>query len=533
MRRLTLAALSAALILTACSDRESPTEPTIPQPEEHLGGTCQVERFPLIQIVPLIRDVFPVGRLRLEALARAGAIKLFWDTCHPEAARRVAVSFIQWMNGNVDANRLPGATPEEVQALTLAILDGVGVSVDAPTSAGDIGVGIYDGEEAVFTTASKVALTEIEADAFVDGEPRLIVVQRLDDASNPLNFDGDQFEPFFDYDATKLTGPPSNAHKILADGKKALIAFCMLPEVGFTYPEKPSARIGHNPVEGADGFPFEILDGEDYVDLFPNEGDPEYDHLTAIREALECENLNPTLSFTGFNQTIPGFAGEAWRSTGKLARAIFLPQPLFATAVGFGGPIGGKTTSLSPFGVVEVAPISFGSDPTWSGSQKVCLNLSNPANCPAGATLYMYDGGGWGADLSTIPGAFWIWSAGVTSTTSPAYPAEFSFSKSFNLSGLPLTGNISVAADDFAQVVVNDVVVGTIGSTTNPESAGSAQNLLTPFDLGPFLHAGTNTITVRGANGNFGCGPESNEYNCNPAGVVFGGWLGRAPVIIE
>jgi hypothetical protein len=179
----------------------------------------------------------------------------------------------------------------------------------------------------------------------------------------------------------------------------------------------------------------------------------------------------------------------------------------------------------------------FASDSTWevfdadpSGgpvnslgfAQEVCPNASSP-HCPSGATLYGYDGSSWPADLSSIPGAAWIWAPGISGETSPAYPAEYFFSKEFHLPGTPTAGTISVAVDDFAQVLVNGEAVGTTGSLTDESSAGEAQSSLATFEITSFLVPGTNIITIRAANGPFGCG--SGPYSCNPAGVVFGGSL--------
>lgn len=510
MRRLTLAALSAALVLSACGD-QSPTEPNVPPPAETFGNNCTVTRFPLNTALTQIKIVFPTARLRLEASLRAGAIALLWNTCHEELAQKAALDFVKWMGRQT----LP-TTPAAKQAqndLIITILTGVGLLDVPPDASGgdDFGIGLYDPTKTtpqVFETNGGTALTELLFGAF--SEFTVIVISRRPDNSNPLNFEGNQFPPFFDYNAINASG-----NHFFENGETATIAFCQLPETeGFEYPELADIKIGHN--KPTDPVEFELLDAE------------------AVREELaarlNCDALETAFGNFGGLQNLVRATG---RSLAPIARAIFMPAPLQAatTAVGYLGPISTKPGSFSPFGVVEVAPITFGSDPTWSGAQKVCLNPSNPANCPDGATLYMYEGGGWGADLSAIPGAFWIWAAGVTSTTSPAYPAEFSFSKSFSLSGLPLTGSISVAADDYAQVIVNDEVVGAIGSLTDGALAGAAQSPLTTFDIGSFLVPGTNQITVRGANGNFGCG--AGQYSCNPAGVVFGGWLGQAPVIID
>jgi hypothetical protein len=258
------------------------------------------------------------------------------------------------MNENFERGKLRGATAEEVQDLTIAILAGVGVEVDAPASEGDIGVGIYDGQTTVIKTASEVALTEIEDDAFADGLPRLIVVRRLFDNFRLSNFGGNQFEPFFDYDATKLDGTTTNADKVLAPGKFGIIAYCLFP-LPFEYPD--NVGIGHNPVEGAPNFPFEILPP---VDLPVERPD--------LVEELKCGQLNenpgpPPPPIGMFGGGLPGLASAAWRTADRflvpLANNVLLPEPLWATAaVGFLGPIGGKTTSLSPFGTVELTETS-------------------------------------------------------------------------------------------------------------------------------------------------------------------------------
>ena len=178
--------------------------------------------------------------------------------------------------------------------------------------------------------------------------------------------------------------------------------------------------------------------------------------------------------------------------------------------------------------------ITFGSGTTWQVSyssgvllgnaQNVCLNATSPSTCPAGATVYGFAGSAWTADLSSITGT-WIWAPGVTGATSPADQQTYDFSQSFVLDGSPISGSISVAVDDFAQVFVNGISVGTTGSLTDFATAQAAQSQLTSFDISSALTSGTNTITVRASNGpayfagcNGGC-----SYSQNAAGVVFGG----------
>jgi hypothetical protein len=121
--------------------------------------------------------------------------------------------------------------------------------------------------------------------------------------------------------------------------------------------------------------------------------------------------------------------------------------------------------------------IEFGSDTTWivsdsahvpiGNAQFVVLNDMFPVDRPGGATDYGFPGAGWIADLSGIPGGFWIWAPGITGATPDASLAEYFFTHVFDLAGVPVSGMISIGADDFAEVIVNGVSVGTVGSVTD------------------------------------------------------------------
>src|SRR3954451_23580559 len=129
MRRLTFAAIAATLILAACSDqgRESPTEPSQPAPDAL--STCRPVLFPLVKVSAQILKVFPTGKLRVEAVARAAIIAGFWNTCKRAPAQKAAIAFIDWMNSN--SAKLIG-TDEQRKTLVNLILRGVGVSIPAP-----------------------------------------------------------------------------------------------------------------------------------------------------------------------------------------------------------------------------------------------------------------------------------------------------------------------------------------------------------------------------------------------------------------
>lgn len=162
---------------------------------------------------------------------------------------------------------------------------------------------------------------------------------------------------------------------------------------------------------------------------------------------------------------------------------------------------------------LEASTITFGSGSSWNTysdaalttslgpAQAVCLNAGAPAPCPAGAVLYGYPGAGWSANLAAIPGAQWIWAPGVTGSTEPAEFAQYYFSSSFSVGGPVTAAAFYLAADDFAQLLVNGISVGTVGSITDISLAGAAQASLTLFDISSYLSPGLNIITVNAQNG--------------------------------
>jgi hypothetical protein len=184
---------------------------------------------------------------------------------------------------------------------------------------------------------------------------------------------------------------------------------------------------------------------------------------------------------------------------------------------------------FSAAGVVQASTVTLASSPAWGG-QHVCLNDTSPVGCPPDATKYGYPFPGWTAPRPA--GANWIWFNGVTGDTLDADLARASFSQTVDLNGAPIAGTICLSADDFAELRVNGVFVGSVGSTTIAAKSILAQSTSTCFNVTSFLQPGPNDITVNGQNGpkSFspfaltGCDP-SCKYNENPVGVVFGGTL--------
>jgi hypothetical protein len=187
---------------------------------------------------------------------------------------------------------------------------------------------------------------------------------------------------------------------------------------------------------------------------------------------------------------------------------------------------------------------TFVSGPSWNttdasgtslgAAQYVVLNSQYPTVQPPNATNYgvVTPSPVWTADISSIPGAYWIWAPGITGATPNASLAQYSFSQQFFLAGAPETGALSIAADDYASVFVNGTQVGSIGSISDINAAFESQSALTTFNLAPYLTSGLNTILVDAQNGpaSFAGGPLNEPDSVNEAGVVFGGSITSAAV---
>jgi hypothetical protein len=342
MRRLAFAAaVCGTLVLAACND-QTPTEPAVPPRSENFGS-CGATPFPLAGangIAAQIANIYPGTSkaqtlLRATALAQAAAIKLFWDTCHPDAARKVAFAFIDWLNRHT-----PAGKETQVQNLILAVLRGIGEVTGAPAD-GDFGVGFFDPanpNNTVITTVNHHALIELEPGSFL--VPTEIVISRK--AGDPDLTDAGgrrQFPPTYDYNAINST----NTHVLEIDpntGERhlAIVAFCLvfLDDVAFPGGYPANLAMGHNPVAGAPNFPFEILDPVNLV-------------AEGLRDDLHCpEGTLPDPGLTSSGGGFLDLANAAFRTAGSL----LLPPPLWATALGTlppPPPLSGKAPSLTPF----------------------------------------------------------------------------------------------------------------------------------------------------------------------------------------
>lgn len=168
---------------------------------------------------------------------------------------------------------------------------------------------------------------------------------------------------------------------------------------------------------------------------------------------------------------------------------------------------------------VEASTIALTSDPSWTVA---LMNADEtPGGIVGGAECYPIPVA---FNPAQVPGACVVWIPGWTGSTPADMQGAF-FSKDVFIPGAPLAGTLLVAVDDWVQITVNDVVVGTRGSLTDFFTAASAQNPPLPFDIGPALHAGSNTIRVWARNGpsSFAGGCAPCPWSSNNAWVYFGG----------
>jgi hypothetical protein len=357
MRRLAVATVSAAaLILAACSDESRQSlEPNADQPALVTAPApipCPPPRFPLVSITNQIIRVFPAGPLRLEAFAREAIIAVLWSKCRPARAQEAVASFVGFTLRNFQAKKIGAgkpttSTPQAVSDIIDAMLVAVGLTpADLPlatvTPGTDFGTGFADGispGRVVVRTNSGAASGSFQGNAW--GEPTVVTIFRLPNSPQLVTEGENQFAPFYDYDASNR----SDNH-IVVNGE-LFVGFCL--EEGVAYPA--NIAIGHNPVQTNQGNPsglppFEILDPLTQA---------EYNGLGLTVCATLQNPAPPPPVGLNFGEGLPAFASSAWLTAthylGPLAANI-LPERVQA-AVPRNSGAGGRTSSYSPFGVVE------------------------------------------------------------------------------------------------------------------------------------------------------------------------------------
>jgi hypothetical protein len=233
----------------------------------------------------------------------------------------------------------PG-TAGKVQALINTLFTGVGLAAPnlpiASLGSGDVGSGLFvPGTPLLVKTGSGNAAAQIPGDGF--NEPTLITIIQLADNSNPLNPPAGtpQFPPFYDINAANASG----THALANAAHPGIVGFCVDDAV---LAQTFDPQIGHKRFDGT----FEFLDpasGAEYASLGLN---------CTVQGNGGGSSSTITLNGRGGMQ---GLALKAWNAALPLAEAILLPEPLHAAMPPGGTGLGGRTSSFSPFGVVDPA----------------------------------------------------------------------------------------------------------------------------------------------------------------------------------
>ena len=123
--------------------------------------------------------------------------------------------------------------------------------------------------------------------------------------------------------------------------------------------------------------------------------------------------------------------------------------------------------------------------------------------------------------------AKWIWAPGIANSTAPADLTEYYFSKKFivNENEIINKSELTIVADDLADIYVNGYSVGSHGSITDVTQSGNTPK---NFIITSFIKPGGNIITIRVQNGpswfsGVVCSP--CIWNQNLAGVIFSGYI--------
>jgi len=185
-----------------------------------------------------------------------------------------------------------------------------------------------------------------------------------------------------------------------------------------------------------------------------------------------------------------------------------------------GGAGGAAGTSGGVGGAGGVGgPVSFVSGTEWP---TYAADMNGIVGSTLGPAVVVYAG-----TVPALPGATWIWRKDW-SASGLGDLVFAGFQKTFVLGSKP-SGSIRVMVNDFAEIIVNGSVAGTVGSITNESVAYAAQTTVpAPLDLTPYLMPGINTIEIIAQNGPASytggqCSPCT--YSVNTAGVIFAGTL--------
>jgi hypothetical protein len=350
MRRLAIAALSAATALSACTEkpRETSTEPSTSAPShaQTVTGSCQTP-FPLTDLLMKTGAMFSGASVRKAADSKIQTIR---DQCGKGkvgTARHEALVFVDWMLKKYGQDQLPNGSALKLTDVISTLFVAVGFQ-DGEIDPGAFGpggaAGVYDedsDEDFLLQNANKSASLKIRAKCLPTS---LITIIRLPDTPQ-LETNGEaQFPPFYDINAANADGD----HTVDETCGDLLVGFCVDQGV---LDQTDNPQIGHNKTD--DKTTEENEEGE--FEVLRAANSEEYDELDL---AFCPDQANPGFGGElelGSGGGLKGLALSAWHQAGGSIRPfanLFLPQRLYAATLG-GLGLGGGGRSISPFGVVD------------------------------------------------------------------------------------------------------------------------------------------------------------------------------------
>lgn len=307
MRRTTLVALLACLVLVGCSDQgQTPMEPGFGR--SNVTASCPTVPQIRVQILKL----FPLGNGLIISQAAFEVIVLRVKAGKTAQAQTLATNLIAFTQSQYDAGKLIGgtspATQAKVAALNSALTCFVGLT---PPNAIDIGVTVVSPTQTTPTTlVTPAALAGIQVQPTDVTQPTLITVYATPETL-----------------LTNLDKYPTNYQFTTSGGQFAtpvLTGICVNTDAA----EDPARlRLAHN-VPDPNPTTIEILDAADAGPL-----------------GLNCGQI-------GLLRDSRNLAVRSLQHLGRDIAKLVSPTPLSAAVVGNTG-VAGKTKTLSTFGVLD------------------------------------------------------------------------------------------------------------------------------------------------------------------------------------
>ena len=348
--RLTLVALAAAAA-SACSDTTPQGPSDAPNPlTVQSTFTCPAGTIPKLAdaLKGKATDLYLPGAIRGSAVSRVDAISTLVKKGKTNEARAAMFELVSYtLERFADGKLTPVDTAEKLQEFINLLYCFVGLTPpDIPGEAfgpdGAVGVVGPSSPATVILTGSKLAGVEIPAGA----APVLTTIAIVPVAGpfpysqGPILTDFDQFPLFYDY-----TASPD-----VTFNSAVTVGICTVDNTT-TF---ANLKMAHNVAPAAAKGDFEVL--PKVVPSFLTLTDCAAAGPGPSGPPIFLQKGSIGTRSAGFTQLAVSGLNAFARSLAPVARAVFVPKPLFATTVAQ-CCLGGLTTKFSPFGAVDTTGV--------------------------------------------------------------------------------------------------------------------------------------------------------------------------------